>query len=95
MSIDQKTIAKIASLARIKIPAEEQASMAKDLTAILNWVDQLNEVDTSGVEPLSSVNDSHLRMRADIVDDGNKAQEILSNAPAKTAGFFTVPKVVE
>jgi len=95
MSIDRKIVAKIAVLARIKIPEEEQAHVAGELSNILNWVEQLNEVDVSGVEPLASVNDSSLRMRPDIVNDGGRPEEILANAPAKTADFFTVPKVVE
>ena len=95
MSIDQKTVAKIASLARLRIPAEEQASVAGELNQILNWVEQLNEVDVSNVEPLANVNDGCLRARADVVNDGDKASDILANAPASTADFFTVPKVVE
>jgi aspartyl-tRNA(Asn)/glutamyl-tRNA(Gln) amidotransferase subunit C len=95
MSIDQKTVIKIANLSRLKIPAEEQASVAGELNKILDWVEQLNEVDVSGVEPLSSVNDMSLRLRADVVTDGGKPADILANAPAKTADFFTVPKVVE
>ena len=95
MSIDQKTVAKIANLARIKIPAEEQLSVAGELNKILDWVAQLNEVNVEGVEPLASVNDASLRMRADVVNDGGRAEDILANAPAKTADFFTVPKVVE
>lgn len=95
MSIDQKIVAKIATLARLKIPAEEQAYVAGELSSILNWVEQLNEVNVDGVAPLTSVNDSSLRMRADIVSDGGHPEDILANAPAKTADFFTVPKVVE
>ena len=95
MSIDQKTVAKIAHLARLKIPAAEQENMAGELTKLLNWVAQLDQVDVSGVEPLSSVNDANLRARADVVNDGGKPEDILANAPAKTADFFTVPKVVE
>jgi aspartyl-tRNA(Asn)/glutamyl-tRNA(Gln) amidotransferase subunit C len=95
MSIDQKIVAKIANLARIKIPADEQALVAGELNNILNWVEQLNEVNVEGVEPLASVNDSSLRARPDVVNDGGSAQDILANAPASTADFFTVPKVVE
>ena len=95
MTIDQKTVAKIAHLARLKIPEAEQISVAGELSKILDWVAQLNEVNVEGVEPLSSVNDTNLRLRADIVNDGNKVEDILANAPAKTADFFTVPKVVE
>jgi aspartyl-tRNA(Asn)/glutamyl-tRNA(Gln) amidotransferase subunit C len=95
MTIDQKTVAKIANLARLKIPAEEQISVAGELNKILDWVAQLDEVNVEGIEPLSSVNDTSLRTRADIVNDGDKPEDILANAPAKTADFFTVPKVVE
>jgi aspartyl-tRNA(Asn)/glutamyl-tRNA(Gln) amidotransferase subunit C len=95
MSIDQKTVAKIAHLARLKMPPEEQVSVAGELSKILDWVAQLDEVNVEGVEPLSSVNDSSLRLRADVVNDGGKPQDILANAPASTADFFTVPKVVE
>jgi aspartyl-tRNA(Asn)/glutamyl-tRNA(Gln) amidotransferase subunit C len=95
MSIDQKTVARIAHLARIKMPEEEQASLAGELSKILDWVAQLDEVKTDGVEPLASVNDESLRAREDVVNDGGKPADILANAPAKTADFFTVPKVIE
>jgi aspartyl-tRNA(Asn)/glutamyl-tRNA(Gln) amidotransferase subunit C len=95
MSIDPKTAARIAHLARIKIPAEEQAAVASDMNKILDWVAQLNEVNTEGVEPLANVNDMALRRRADVVNDGGNSSDILANAPAKTADFFTVPKVIE
>jgi len=95
MIIDQKIVAKIANLARLKIPAEEQTNVAGELNKILDWVAQLDEVNVEGVEPLASVNDTSLRARPDIVNDGGKPQDILANAPAKTADFFTVPKVVE
>ncbi len=95
MPIDPKTVAKIANLARLKIPIEEQAHVAGELDKLLAWVAQLNDVNTDNVEPLSSVNDGSLRARADKVTDGGKPQDILANAPAKTADFFTVPKVVE
>jgi aspartyl-tRNA(Asn)/glutamyl-tRNA(Gln) amidotransferase subunit C len=95
MTIDQKTVAKIANLARLKIPEEEQISVAGELNKIIAWVAQLDEVNVDGIEPLSSVNDMHLRARADVVTDGGKVKDILANAPAKTAGFFTVPKVIE
>ncbi len=95
MSIDQKTVAKIAHLARVKVPEAEQAALAGELNKILSWVEQLNTVDVAGVEPLANVNDKALRWREDKVNDGGRADDILANAPAKTAGFFTVPKVVE
>lgn len=95
MTIDQKIVAKIANLARLKVPPEEQMQVAGELNKIIDWVAQLNEVNVEGIEPLSSVNDGNLRWRDDVVNDGGKPQAILANAPAKTADFFTVPKVVE
>ena len=95
MTIDQKTVARIAHLARLKIPDEEQQHVAGELSKILDWIEQLNEVDVTGIEPLANVNDMALRRRADVVTDGNKVKDILANAPAATADFFTVPKVVE
>jgi aspartyl-tRNA(Asn)/glutamyl-tRNA(Gln) amidotransferase subunit C len=95
MSIDPKTVARIASLSRLKIPAEEQAQVAGELSKILEWVAQLDEVNVEGVEPLTGGNDLPLRWRDDVVNDGGKVKDILANAPAKTADFFTVPKVIE
>jgi len=95
MSIDQKLVARIAELARLKIPADEQAHDAGELNQIMSWVEQLNAVDVSGVEPLASVNDASLRWREDVVNDGGYPENVLANAPASTADFFTVPKVVE
>jgi aspartyl-tRNA(Asn)/glutamyl-tRNA(Gln) amidotransferase subunit C len=95
MSIDQKTIVKIANLARLKVSEEQQMSVAGELNNILAWVEQLNEVDVSGVEPLANVNDANLRARADVINDGGKAADILANAPSKAGSFFTVPKVIE
>jgi len=95
MTIDTKIVAKIANLARLKIPVEEQIHVAGELNKILEWIAQLNEVDVEGVEPLASVNDAHARLRPDIINDGGKPDDILANAPAKTADFFTVPKVIE
>lgn len=95
MTIDQKTVAKIAHLARLKIPEAEQKQLAFDLGKILDWIAQLDEVDVKNVEPLANVNDAFLRTREDVVNDGGKAADILSNAPSKTADFFTVPKVIE
>ena len=96
MSIDIETVRKIAHLSRLKIPAEQEASVAGDLNKILDWVGQLDEVNVEGIEPLASVNDAALGWReVDEVTDGNKPEDILANAPSKTADFFTVPKVVE
>jgi aspartyl-tRNA(Asn)/glutamyl-tRNA(Gln) amidotransferase subunit C len=95
MSIDQKTVARIAHLARLKIPEPEQAHIAADLDKIITWIEQLNEVDVATIEPLANVNDLALRWREDVVNDGDKPDDVLANAPAKTADFFTVPKVIE
>ena len=94
-TIDQKTVARIAHLSRLKIPEEEQKHVAGELSKILDWIEQLNEVDVTGVEPLTNVNDMALRRREDVVNDGGKPADIMANAPAHTADFFTVPKVVE
>ncbi len=96
MSIDIQTARKIARLAHIKILSDELETVAQDLSKTIEWVGQLDEVKTDGVEPLANVNDRSLRWREeDVVTDGNKAKDILANAPARTADYFTVPKVVE
>jgi aspartyl-tRNA(Asn)/glutamyl-tRNA(Gln) amidotransferase subunit C len=95
MSLDKATVAKIATLARIKLPEADREAMGRELDKILHWVEQLDEVDTSGVEPMTSVAHMTLPMRDDIVTDGGRADEILRNAPNGAHGFFTVPKVVE
>ncbi|AKM06451.1 Asp-tRNA(Asn)/Glu-tRNA(Gln) amidotransferase subunit GatC [Pelagerythrobacter marensis] len=100
MSVDQTTVAKIASLARIKMSDEELARMAPELSQILDWVEQLGEVDTSQVEPMTAVIPNTLRLRADEIDPdpltgGNRRDDVLANAPAAEHGFFGVPKVIE
>jgi aspartyl-tRNA(Asn)/glutamyl-tRNA(Gln) amidotransferase subunit C len=95
MSLDKATVAKIATLARIKLPETDREAMGRELDKILHWVEQLDEVDTTGVEPMTSVAHMTLPMRDDLVTDGNRAGEILRNAPNAAHGFFTVPKVVE
>jgi len=95
MALDKATVARIATLARIKVPASEQEHLATELTGILTWIEQLDEVDTTGVDPMSSVAAMQLPMRDDVVTDGNCRDKILANAPAPAHGFFTVPKVVE
>ncbi len=95
MSIDEKTVRKIAHLARIKLQDDELQPMAKELNGILDWLAQLKEVDTSKVEPMSSVVQQALPQRDDVINDGDIVEAILQNAPASTAGFFAVPKVVE
>jgi len=95
MSIDKATVAKIARLARIKIPDEEQERLAGELSNILGWVEQLAEVDTADVRPMTSVVDAEPVLRADVVTDGDCRDDVTANAPAPAHGFFTVPKVVE
>lgn len=95
MALDKATVAHIATLARIKLPEAEQDKMAGELSHIMTWIEQLAEVDTSGVEPMASVAEMGLPMREDVVDEGNRRDEILANAPASAHGFFVVPKVVE
>ena len=95
MALDKATVARIATLARIKVPEAEQDHLARELSQILNWIEQLNEIDTKGVEPMSSVVAMKLPMREDVVTDGNCRDKILANAPATAHGFFVVPKVVE
>ena len=95
MSVDKDTVKKIARLSRLDVPEERQEQIAGELNAILSWIEELGEVDTSAIEPLASVTDHSLPMRADKVTDGNKVDDILANAPEQASGFFVVPKVVE
>ena len=100
MSVDKATVAKIASLARIKMGDEELERMVPELNNILEWVEQLGEVDCTGVEPMTAVIENHLRLRDDVVDAdpktaGGRREDVLANAPAAEHGFFGVPKVIE
>jgi aspartyl-tRNA(Asn)/glutamyl-tRNA(Gln) amidotransferase subunit C len=95
MSLDKATVAKIAHLARIHVPEPELEALAGDLSKIIDWVEQLGEVDTEGVAPTTSAVDLVLRWRADRVDDGNYAGDVLANAPEAEHGFYAVPKVLE
>ena len=95
MSVDADTVRKIAHLARIKLPEDRVDSMKDELNNILGWVEQLGEVDTSGVEPLSVVIPNSLRWREDKVTDGDIQDKVLANAPNAMHGFFAVPKVIE
>ncbi|EMD82224.1 Asp-tRNA(Asn)/Glu-tRNA(Gln) amidotransferase subunit GatC [Pacificimonas flava] len=95
MSIGPETVRKIAHLARIQMPEERVEPMAKELSNILDWVEQLGEVNTDGVEPLSTVIPNALRWREDAVTDGGVQDKVLSNAPKAMHGFFAVPKVIE
>jgi aspartyl-tRNA(Asn)/glutamyl-tRNA(Gln) amidotransferase subunit C len=95
MQVDEATVRRIARLARIKITDEEAVTLQKELSGILDWVKQLDEVDTSGVEPMTRVTPMRLKMRRDEVTDGGKVDEIVKNAPLVEDHFFVVPKVVE
>jgi aspartyl-tRNA(Asn)/glutamyl-tRNA(Gln) amidotransferase subunit C len=100
MSVDTATVAKIASLARIKVSEGEIAAMVPELNGILDWVEQLGEVDVSGIEPMTAVIPNVLRLRADVVGadaltGGGIRDAVLANAPAAEHGFFGVPKVIE
>ena len=95
MALDRDTVRQIAFLARIKVPEEALDGLAAELSNILGWIEQLNEVDTDGVEPMTSVADLTLPERKDVVTDGNYPERILANAPEADDGFFAVPKVVE
>lgn len=100
MSVDKQTVAKIAGLARIKMGDEELERMVPELNNILDWVEQLGEVDVSGVEPMTAVIPNALRLRDDVVDadpltGGGKRDDVIANAPAAEHGFFGVPKVIE
>ncbi|RVU05379.1 Asp-tRNA(Asn)/Glu-tRNA(Gln) amidotransferase subunit GatC [Novosphingobium umbonatum] len=100
MSVDTATVAKIASLARIKVSEAEVAAMVPELNGILDFVEQLSQVDTDGVEPMTAVIPNVLRLRADVVNaipetGGDKRDAVLANAPAAEHGFFGVPKVIE
>ena len=100
MSVDTATVAKIAALARIKVTDSELAAMVPELNGILAWVEQLGEVDVTGVEPMTAVIENHLRLRDDVVGadpltGGGRRDAVLANAPAAEHGFYGVPKVIE
>ena len=95
MSVDLATVKRVARLARIAVTEEDANRMVGELNGIINFVEQLNEVDVSGVEPMTSVTPMDMRKRTDTVNDGNKAAEIVANAPNTDRDFFLVPKVVE
>ncbi len=95
MQVDEATVRRIARLARIKITEAEAKGLVKELSGILNWVAQLDEVDTSAVEPMTRVVPIELKKREDVVTEGGNADQILKNAPLAEDGFFVVPKIVE
>ena len=95
MSVNADTVRHVAKLARIAMSDAEIDALVPELNQILGWVDQLAEVDTDGVEPLTAVIEQKLRLRDDVVTDGNVREAVLLNAPDAQHGFFAVPKVIE
>ncbi len=95
MSVDLATVKRVARLARIAVDESEAAALQGELNAILGFVEQLNEVDVSGVEPMTSVVAMTMKSRDDVVTDGGMANDIVRNAPTREGDFFVVPKVVE
>lgn len=95
MSIDHETVQKIAFLSRLKVEENKLEATKEEFNKILNWVEQLQEINTDHVEPLVSVHEGNVTAREDVVNDGNIKEEILQNAPMSEFGYFAVPKVVE
>jgi len=95
MSIDIQTAARVAKLARIRVDEDALPALAQEFNNILGFIEQLNEVDVEGVEPMTSVTPMRLKRREDVVTDGNQPEKIMKNAPVAREGFFAVPKVVE
>ena len=95
MAVDKDTVTQIARLARIRISDEQRDSLTGELNNILSWIEQLDEVDTEGVEPMTSVVAMDVPMREDRVTDGDLAETVVANAPEKARTFYVVPKVVE
>ena len=95
MPLDKATVLHIARLARIALRDDEVEPLAKELSGILAWVDQLAELDTEKVEPMTSVVEARLVLREDVVSEGNPPEAIIKNAPQRSEGFFVVPKVIE
>jgi aspartyl-tRNA(Asn)/glutamyl-tRNA(Gln) amidotransferase subunit C len=95
MSVDAATVKRVAHLARIRVTDDEVEALRGELNAILGFVEQLNEVDVTGIEPMNSVLPMPMRKREDRVTDGGKAEDIVANAPLADDGYFLVPKVVE
>ncbi|MBO9671467.1 MAG: Asp-tRNA(Asn)/Glu-tRNA(Gln) amidotransferase subunit GatC [Sphingobium sp.] len=95
MSVDLTTVKKVASLARLAVTDSEAEALVPELNGILNWVEQLGEVDVTGIAPMTAVIPNTLRLREDVVTDGNVRDKVLANAPQAEHGFFAVPKVIE
>lgn len=95
MQVDEATVRRIARLARIKVSDAEAQGLEKELTQILQWVEQLGEVDTTSVEPMTRVVPTAIKMRDDVIADGEIADKVTANAPMSEDHFFVVPKIVE
>lgn len=95
MAIDKETVKKVAFLSRLRIEDDKVEATEQEFNKILNWIEQLNEVNTDDVEPLVSVNESNIVCREDKVTEGNQSAAVLANAPQAEYGYFVVPKVVE
>jgi aspartyl-tRNA(Asn)/glutamyl-tRNA(Gln) amidotransferase subunit C len=95
MAVDATTVKRVARLARIKVSDAEAEALRGELNGILQWVEQLNEVDVRGIEPMTSVLPMVMKKRADQVTEGGKTGDVLANAPAREGSYFAVPKVVE
>lgn len=95
MSLDHATVRRIATLARIRVEEHEVEPLRQELNGILGWIEQLNEVDIDGVEPLTGALNMAAAMRADVVNDGGYPDAVLANAPERIGDFYVVPKVVE
>jgi len=95
MSLDAATIRRIASLARIRVEEEEVEPLRQQLNGILGWIEQLNEVNVDGIDPLTGAANMALKMREDVVTDGGYPDKVLANAPERIGDFYAVPKVVE
>ena len=95
MSLDPATIRRVAKLARLHVEEADLPRLAGELNGILGWIEQLNEVDVDGIEPLTGAAQMALRLRDDVVTDGGMAEQVLANAPERAGPFYAVPKVVE
>jgi len=95
MPLDSATVRRIAKLARIRVDDQQVAQLQTELNSILGWIEQLNEVDVEGVEPLTGAAQMALKMREDVVTDGGIREQVLANAPDRAGDFFAVPKVME
>ena len=95
MALDRAATRRIAHLARIDVAEEDLGALAGELSSILGWIEQLNEVETSDVPPMTSVAAMSQRLRADVVTDGERQGDVLANAPEREDGYYVVPKVVE